>query len=483
LFEQAARYLPEAKKAKGSLHLDQSSLTYAAPDLLLQQPQKADLLLVDEAAAIPTPLLAGLLERYPRIAFATTVHGYEGTGRGFALRFHKILDRQTPQWRKLHLETPIRWAPDDPLERWLFRALEMDARPVPDTLIGKTQVAQCSFERLDRDRLAMHEQDLNDLFGLLVLAHYRTTPFDLRHLLDGPNLSVFVLRHRGRILATSLLAEEGGFDATTAQQIWAGYRRPRGHLLAQSLAAHLGLQEGAGLRGGRIIRIAVHPALQRRGLGSLLVQRLLAECRSRRLDYLGSSFGATPELLRFWYRHGLLPVRIGLRRGASSGAHSVLLLHPLSESGNGIFHQARMRFQRQLPGLLRDPLQDLEPDLAALLLSHALINPELSFEMSDWYELIGFAFALRPYESSLPLLEPLCLKALCEGPADPLQVRLLLMRVVQQRPWRECATRLELPGRHGVESALRRVIGELVLRYADADTRALAFKIQAHRPE
>ena len=483
LFEQAARMLPEARSGKGSLHLNQSSLTYMAPDLLLQQPQQADLLLVDEAAAIPTPLLAGLLREYPRIAFATTVHGYEGTGRGFALRFHKVLDRQTPQWRELRLATPIRWAPDDPLERWLFRALELDASPVPDALIGEIQVEQCRFERLDRDCLAMHEQDLRDLFGLLVLAHYRTTPFDLRHLLDGPNLSVYVLRYRGRILATTLLAQEGGFDPATARQIWAGYRRPRGHLLAQSLAAHLGLQDGACLRGGRIIRIAVHPALQRRGLGSLLIQRLLAECRSRGLDYLGSSFGATPELLRFWFRHDLLPVRIGLRRGASSGARSVLLLHPLSESGNRIFRQARTRFQRQLPSLLRDPLQDLEPDLAALLLSHALLNPALPFEESDWYELIGFAFALRPYESSLPLLEPLCLKALSEGLVDPPQARLLLIRVLQQRPWSECATGLKLPGRHGVECVLRRIIGELVLHYADAGTRALVLMIQANRPE
>jgi tRNA(Met) cytidine acetyltransferase len=481
LFGQAAGMLPQAKHTKGSLHLAHSSLVYMAPDLLLQQPFRADLLLVDEAAAIPTPLLEGLLERYPRIAFATTVHGYEGTGRGFALRFHRILDQRTPQWRQLRLDTPIRWAPDDPLERWLFQALALNASPVPDEQVRDVQSTQCTFERLDRGRLATHEQDLKDLFGLLVLAHYRTTPFDLRHLLDGPNLSVFALRARGRILATALLAQEGGFDEASAHAIWAGYRRPRGHLLAQSLAAHLGLPEGACLRGGRIIRIAVHPALQRRGLGGRLVQELLRAGRALGLDYLGTSFGATTELLRFWYRHELLPVRIGLRRGASSGERSALLLYPLSERGTGLFHRARRRFQRQLPSLLRDPLREMDTDLAALLLSLSPATPALALEESDWNDLIGFAYARRAYESTLPVLEELTLKALTDGLPEPLQTRLLIMRVVQHRAWPECASTLRLAGRNGVENALRRITAELVLHYADDGTHRRALRIQSGR--
>ena len=93
------------------------------------------------------------------------------------------------------------------------------------------------LEVIDKtDGRPLTENDLRDLFGLLVLAHYRTTPFDLRQLLDGPNLDLFVLRYRGRILATALVAREGGFDTQMAHAIWSGDRRPRGHLLAQSLA-------------------------------------------------------------------------------------------------------------------------------------------------------------------------------------------------------------------------------------------------------
>lgn len=481
LFAQAAKLLPEAQTHKGSIHLGQARISYSAPDHLLQHPQIADLLLVDEAAAIPTPELEGLLDHYPRIAFATTVHGYEGTGRGFALRFRSILDKRFPQWRELRLETPIRWAPDDPLEAWLFRALALDASPVPNALIQDIQPDECTFANLKRDKLAACEQDLRDLFGLLVLAHYRTTPFDLRHLLDGPNLSVTVLKYRERIIATALVAEEGGFDPQTAHAIWAGYRRPRGHLLAQSLAAHVGLESAACLRGARIMRIAVHPALQKRGLGSRLVMEIRHQALATGLDYLGTSFGATPDLLSFWGKNQLYPLRIGLSRGASSGAQSVMMLHPLTAAGDKVYQIARLRFNKQLPWLLADPLKNLDPSLACALLAQSGSAQPLSLDAYDWHDLIGFAFARRGYEMTLPSIKALTLAALTELPLDADTAKLLLMKVLQNQAWRSCAIRFDLPGRSSVEERLRRAMGELILHYADEPTRSKALQIQCFR--
>ena len=64
---------------------------FMAPDAILAQPQEAqplaEWLIVDEAAAIPAPLLQQLVQRFPRVLLTTTVQGYEGTGRGFMLRF------------------------------------------------------------------------------------------------------------------------------------------------------------------------------------------------------------------------------------------------------------------------------------------------------------------------------------------------------------------------------------------------------------
>lgn len=69
-------------------------------------------LLIDEAAAIPTPLLQRLIAAFPHVLMTTTVQGYEGTGRGFLLKFCTAL----PDCRIHRLDRPLRWASGDPLE-------------------------------------------------------------------------------------------------------------------------------------------------------------------------------------------------------------------------------------------------------------------------------------------------------------------------------------------------------------------------------
>jgi len=467
LFEQAGRLLPGAQSHGTGLQLDEAALRYSAPDHLLAAPQGADLLLVDEAAAIPTPLLEGLLAAYPRIVFATTVHGYEGTGRGFALRFKAHLDRQTPQWQLLQLHEPIRWAAHDPLEALVFRLLALDASPAPDESVMAATPNNVNLQQHSPAQLLAHEEELQQLFGLLVLAHYRTTPLDLQHLLDGPNLRILLLRQGDAVVGVALLALEGGFDETLAAQIWAGYRRPRGHLLAQSLAAHLGLRSAPALKGLRIMRIAIHPAVQRRGLGRRLLEEIRAFGLREGFDYLGTSFGANEALIEFWRVSGFSPVRLGLKSGASSGGHSVMLMQPLSTAGREMATLATQAFNRQLPALLGDPLRDLSPALAVGLFHTISHPPPIVIEPEAWYELAGFAFARRGYETALPAIRKLSLLGLFEGALAPAEAGLLVMRVLQGRPWTECARLSGLSGRRETEQRLREILARLVIRHGD----------------
>src|SRR5690606_17343249 len=85
-------------------------------ELLLHKP-RAEVVMVDEAAGLPAHWLRDVLLGWPRVAFASTVHGYEGTGRGFSIRFRQVLDRETPHWQAIGLQQPVRWASGDPLER------------------------------------------------------------------------------------------------------------------------------------------------------------------------------------------------------------------------------------------------------------------------------------------------------------------------------------------------------------------------------
>ncbi|WP_146634872.1 GNAT family N-acetyltransferase, partial [Salmonella enterica] len=94
-------------------------------------------------------------------------------------------------------------------------------------------------------------------------AHYRTSPLDLRRMMDAPGQHFLQATANNRVAGALWLVEEGGLSAELSQAVWCGFRRPRGNLVAQSLAAHGSDPLAATLVGRRVSRIAVHPARQR----------------------------------------------------------------------------------------------------------------------------------------------------------------------------------------------------------------------------
>ena len=405
LFERATTLLPDSTAGRNRLDYHGGSLRFLAPDALLAQRPALDLLLIDEAAALPVPVLARIAAGYSRLVFASTVHGYEGTGRGFALRFAKVLDQQSPGWRSLSLAEPIRWRENDPLERFVFRSLLLDAEPAdPEPELTPDH---CRFVELDRDLLVQDSRYLRELFGLLVLAHYRTRPEDLQRLLDDPKLRLFALEHREHPVAVLVLGNEGGFDAALAEAIYLGRRRPQGHLLAQSLAFHAGVPDAARYRYGRILRIGVHPLLQRRGLGSALLARVLESLETGTdLDAVGASFSASAELVPFWQRAGLNPVRLGLTREHTSGQPALLVLKPLSKQGETVYRRARDRFEQHWPSLRAGPLRDIDSALAEYLQPAATPRLEKTLTQADIEDIESYVHGQRGYE-------------VCAWPIDP----------------------------------------------------------------
>lgn len=84
--------------------------------------------------------------------------------------------------------------------------------------------------------------------------------------------STFLQAAGGNEIAGALwLVDEGGLSQELSQAVWAGFRRPRGNLVAQSLAAHGSNPLAATLRGRRVSRIAVHPTRQRKAQGDSLL--------------------------------------------------------------------------------------------------------------------------------------------------------------------------------------------------------------------
>ncbi|WP_288789625.1 GNAT family N-acetyltransferase [uncultured Enterobacter sp.] len=352
---------------------------FMAPDALLASPLHADWLIVDEAAAIPGPLLEMLVTRFPRVLLTTTVQGYEGTGRGFLLKFCARFSGL----RRYTLSTPVRWAAGCPLERIVANALLFD-----DALIDRKPEGEVCLRSLEPRAWESDPARVASVYELLCAAHYRTSPLDLRRMMDAPGQH-FAVAHAGADIAGALwLVEEGGLTPELSRAVWAGFRRPRGNLVAQSLAAHGGSPLAATLQGRRVSRIAVHPHRQREGIGQRLIRSASGE------DYLSVSFGFTDELWRFWQQCGFVLVRIGSHREASSGCYTAMALLPLSEAGHQLCEQAHQRLCRDMRVLSawngeKIPVTDAW---------------EATLNSDDWLELAGFAFAHRAFSTSVAAL-------------------------------------------------------------------------------
>ncbi|MDL5361186.1 tRNA(Met) cytidine acetyltransferase TmcA [Halalkalicoccus sp. NIPERK01] len=393
-----------------------------------------DVLIVDEAAALPVRVLERCLET-GRVAFVTTIHGYEGAGRGFSIRFRDRLDESGHEGRSVTMADPIRYAAGDPVEVWAFRALLLDARPPVAQLVAEATPGTVAYRRLSRSALASDEGLLRETFGLLVAAHYRTEPNDLARLLDAPNLSVRALTHDGHVASVALLAREGDLPADVREGLYDG-GRIRGNMIPDLLMSQLRDERAGGPVGWRVLRIATHHAVRSRGLGS----RLLSEVReefSRSADWLGVGYGATPELLSFWSENGFSTVHLSTTRNDASGEYSAVMLSPTSDVGRELHDRHAAWFADRIEGVLSDPLDDADPDVvrAALGSVEAAVDPGLSER--DWIHVAGAAYGPGTFDVSPGSFRPLAVSHLIDGeaPLTDRGERLLVRKVLQGRPW------------------------------------------------
>ncbi len=433
------------------------ALKFIPVDLLIREKADIEMLLVDEAATLPIPALTEILKIYPRIAFASTVHGYEGTGRGFTTHFGKLLDQYTRGWRKCELRHPLRWSEQDPVEKLLFDILLLDAEPGPVSE-EKHSASNIDITAVDKNELSACESRLREVFALLSQAHYRTRPADLRYLLDSPNLDIYCAGFQGRVSGVALVSVEGGLSETHAREIWGNRSRPVGHLFAELLAAQSGFHEGAQQTTARIVRMVVRPEYQRSGIGSALIREIASQYKT--LDSLSASFGASAPLIRFWAKNLFLPVRIGFSRSVNTGALSCALMRPLSKPGERLAYRAQNKFRGNLPIHLKTRYRDTNPKLIIEIYNslfcednrHTLTQDELT-------DLVGFGFAHRDMGNISNTLSGFCQYLLTtDNDISQTDAALLIERILQAKPWRQCRSLAPPRGKKQGKARLRTVI-------------------------
>eukprot|EP01134_Creolimax_fragrantissima_P008107 CFRG8107T1 len=376
---------------------------------------QAELLVIDEAAAIPLPLVRSLLGNY-LVFMSSTINGYEGTGRSLSLKLIQQLRNQSSGGpgvvhhekedvgqditsatgsrvlKELSLEEPIRYGEGDPIERWLYDLLCLDAN-LEDGLPGGgcPHPSKCELYYINRDTLFSHhkasEAFLQKLMALYVASHYKNSPNDLQLLSDAPSHRLFCLlgpvdptkNELPEILCVVQVCLEGEISKESVYNSLARGKTASGDLIPWTLTQQFQDREFASLSGARIVRIATHPSYQKMGYGTRSVDLLaqyfsgkipctsdnpiiegsfsrfedaeegnllsesvksrsdlppllstLSERPAERLHWLGVAYGVTDSLLKFWKRSKFQPVYMRQTANELTGEHTCIMLKAIA---------------------------------------------------------------------------------------------------------------------------------------------------------
>lgn len=278
---------------------------------------QAELLVIDEAAAIPLPLVRKLMGPY-LVFMASTINGYEGTGRSLSLKLiqqlreqsrgisklssdEKVADRtagsktsdgaygggSARSLREITLSEPIRYAQGDGVEKWLNRVLCLDATlPRSSNISGTPHPSQCQLLQVNRDTLfsfhPVSEKFLQSMMALYVASHYKNSPNDLQLMSDAPAHQLFVLvppvqedaNRLPEILCVLQVALEGQISRESVLNSLSRGQRAGGDLIPWLVSQQFQDTEFAALSGARVVRIATNPDYGNMGYGSRALQLL-----------------------------------------------------------------------------------------------------------------------------------------------------------------------------------------------------------------
>jgi N-acetyltransferase 10 len=232
---------------------------------------------------------------------ASTINGYEGTGRSLSLKLIQQLRESTrpsltkdaapvddaptsskkpshkaaPKARTLReikLETPIRYSAGDQIEKWLNSLLCLDATIIPKpSHQGCPHPSTCELFYVSRDTLFSYhpasEVFLQRMMALYVASHYKNQPNDLQLMSDAPAHHLFVLlppikddeSHLPEPLVVLQVALEGNISKSAIMDGLSRGLRAGGDMIPWLISQQFQENKFALLSGARIVRIATHP--------------------------------------------------------------------------------------------------------------------------------------------------------------------------------------------------------------------------------
>lgn len=469
-------FKPKYSKDKRDIRVDGWEIKYVYPYQAWKE--SADVIIVDEAAGVPVYLLERILGRFNLHIFSSTLHGYEGAGRGFQVRFLPLLRKEARGLlSEVEMDEPIRYAPNDPVEKWLYDALLLDSDPAVLTsneikFFDKRKLRYVDVDL--EDWLLNRKNILKQYIGIYVYAHYRNRPNDIMILCDAPHHSAAALLYNGKIVNSLHLAKEGMMSKEDIEATLAG-EPPSGHLIPTVVLRYYPIfKEVSSYRGIRIVRIATHPDLMNRGIGSRALKYIIDKAKESGMDWVGASFGVTSELLSFWGNNGFFPIHISPNKNPVSGEFSIIVIRPISKRATRLFRQVRYEFKRYFLDSLIDPHFTLDPKVAYKLLSidpwtinaSPKLTPTQKAKLKEY--IIGAINYSGAYDAIIPVIKCHFMRSLDKRMEISRKYEyMLIAKALQARSWDTVAEMLGVQRDEAMEK-FREIIGRMRLKYVEA---------------
>ncbi|XP_015795903.1 RNA cytidine acetyltransferase-like [Tetranychus urticae] len=374
-FNQKIQYVPPKEMSENSL-----------------MKKSAELIIIDEAAAIPLPIVKSFLGPY-LVFLSSTIDGYEGTGRALSIKLIEQLRNESnkSKLKEIKLEESIRYADGDQVEIWINKLLCLkNVASKKKKMDSISNIDNCALFYINRDVLFNHhptsEKFLNKLMALYTSSHYKNSPNDLQMMADAPAHHLFGLLDTKdnvnkkdeksnmsvpEVLCFIQVCLEGQISEYSVSDKSQNSKRP-GDLIPWTLAQQFQDNKFPALSGARVVRIATNPEYVGQGYGRRALQLLidyfegkfindpdtishedgsetkeshallisLEERRPERLDYIGVCYGLTYDLYRFWKSSGFVPVYLRQTANELTGENSCIMIkflqHRRTEFSNTI---------------------------------------------------------------------------------------------------------------------------------------------------
>ena len=434
---------------------------YEIPEATLED--EGDILVVDEAAAIGVGYIDSALKTWKKVVLVTTVHGYEGSGKAFLRYLRRILEARKFAVTWQEMTKPLRYVEGDPIEKWLYDTLLLDAEPEKPP----RDISHLVFETASQEEIFSDDKKLRQIYGILVTAHYRNNPNDLMIMADGIHHKIMTLSTPDdKYVGVVQIAEEGGLPDSMIDLALKGGTFD-GDLIPDRLIKHSRLREFGRMKGWRIVRIAIMQELQDMGLGSTMLKMITEEAKGQ-VDWVGSAFMGDIRVLNFWIKNGFIPVHVSPKRNEKLGDYPVVVMKPISELAKEAVDIASYILKEKMLNTIHDIYFSMDPEVTRIILRGIKVHKDVHVNKILIDKALAFIQGVSPYESSADGIHMLTLKYFWDAKRDwslsPEQEIILIAKVLQGRPWRFTSSSLSA-NRTTVNELLYEAIAELLFRY------------------